>query len=103
MLRMSLVGILLLIAQSLLPDGPQRNPIDRLMYVYIPPGSFQMGCSARDEECSVREKPSHPVKITKGFWMSQTEVTLLAYQEFADATGAPETKQPGPQRNPVVA
>src|SRR5262245_19792117 len=93
--------ILLLLAQSLL-EGPRENPIDRQVYVHIPPGSFQMGCSPRDRECSEREVPAHEVTITKGFWMSQTEATLAAYEEFSLATGSPESPQPGPRRRPVV-
>ena len=90
-----------LVLQGLL-NGPRENPLDRLIYVYIPPGSFQMGCSPRDEQCSAREIPAHEVRITKGFWMSQTEVTLGAYEEFANATGAPEPNQPGSRKRPIA-
>lgn len=59
----------------------RRNPLDGLDYVWIPPGEFQMGCSAGDELCSDSEKPLHPVKISSGFWMGQTEVTQSAYEK----------------------
>lgn len=49
-------------------------------YVWIPPGTFQMGCSPGDSECTRNEKPPHTVTISKGFWMGQTEVTQTAYQ-----------------------
>ncbi len=55
------------------------NSKDGLTYVWIPPGTFQMGCSPGDSECSGNEKPAHKVTITKGFWMGQTEVTQAAY------------------------
>jgi formylglycine-generating enzyme required for sulfatase activity len=70
------------------PTGVVKdNPKDRLKYVWIPPGTFMMGCSPGDTECHGSEKPSHQVTITKGFWMGQTEVTVAAYQRFASATG----------------
>ncbi len=63
------------------------NPKDGLKYVWIPPGTFMMGCSPGDIECDENEKPSHQVTITKGFWLGQTEVTVGAYKRFAGATG----------------
>ena len=63
------------------------NPNDGLKYVWIPPGSFQMGCSPGDKECYDAEKPPHQVMITRGFWLGQTEVTVGAYKRFATGTG----------------
>ena len=63
------------------------NPKDGLKYVWIEPGSFEMGCSPGDTACFDYEKPAHPVTITKGFWMGQTAVTVGAYQRYAQATG----------------
>ena len=62
------------------------NPQDGLKYVWIPPVTFQMGCSPGDIECFDEEKPQHRVTITKGFWMGQTKVTARAYKRFAKAT-----------------
>lgn len=59
------------------------NPIDEEKYVWIAPGSFTMGCSPGDNECSDDEKPAHAVDIEKGFWLEQTEVTIGAYKKFA--------------------
>jgi formylglycine-generating enzyme required for sulfatase activity len=39
-----------------------------------------MGCSSGDNECDDDEKPPHPVTLTKGYWIGQTEVTQAAYQ-----------------------
>jgi formylglycine-generating enzyme required for sulfatase activity len=63
------------------------NPKDGLKYVWIPPGTFMMGCSPGDTDCRDDEKPSHQVAITRGFWMGQTPVTVGAYKRFAGATG----------------
>jgi formylglycine-generating enzyme required for sulfatase activity len=52
---------------------------DGQKYVWIPPGTFQMGCSAGDNECNSDEKPAHKVTITKGFWLGQTPVTQASY------------------------
>jgi formylglycine-generating enzyme required for sulfatase activity len=69
------------------PGAVKLNPIDGLAYVWIPPGSFDMGCSAGDHDCGRNEKPPHHVAIRDGFWMGQTEVTVKAYSRFASATG----------------
>ncbi len=65
----------------------KENPKDGLKYVWIPPGSFQMGCSSGDNECSDDEKPSHRVTLSKGFWIGQTGVTVSAYKRFAAGAG----------------
>ena len=62
------------------PGAKTVNPKDGLTYVWIPPGTFQMGCSPGDAECYDDEKPAHQVTITKGFWLGQTPVTQQAYQ-----------------------
>jgi serine/threonine-protein kinase len=64
----------------------RENPKDGLKYVWIPPGTFMMGCSPGDE-CFDAEKPPHQVTITRGFWIGQTPVTVGAYKRFAGATG----------------
>jgi formylglycine-generating enzyme required for sulfatase activity len=65
----------------------QTNPKDGLKYVLIPPGTFMMGCSKGDSECSGDEEPAHRVTISKSFWMGQTEVTVAAYKHFAQESG----------------
>jgi serine/threonine-protein kinase len=84
------------------PDSKRESrvsPIDGLTYRWIPPGSFQMGCSPGDTECEDDEKPPHPVTITKGFWLGQTEVTVGAYKRFALAVG--KAMPPVPAFNPA--
>jgi formylglycine-generating enzyme required for sulfatase activity len=68
------------------PGLVRENPKDGLKYVWIPPGTFMMGCSPGDSECKDNEKPPHQVTITKGFWTGQTEVTGGAYKRFAKAS-----------------
>ena len=57
----------------------QRKGKDGLHYVWIPPGVFAIGCSPGHAECFGWESTSHPVRIDKGFWIGQTEVTQAAY------------------------
>ncbi|MGO8786311.1 MAG: formylglycine-generating enzyme family protein [Terriglobia bacterium] len=69
-------------------ENTKVSPQDGLVYVSIPSGTFIMGCSAGDNDCGADESPPHQVTIAKGFWMSQTEVTVAAYRRFVGGTGA---------------
>jgi len=77
------------------PGEVRENPKDGLNYVWIPPGTFTMGCSQGDSECKADEEPAHQVRLTKGFWMGQTEVTVAAWQRFAAATSRQMPSAPG--------
>lgn len=57
------------------------NLQDGLTYIWIPPGTFQMGCSADDSACTDNERPAYSVTLTKGFWIGQTPVTQAAYKK----------------------
>lgn len=57
------------------------NKRDGLNYVWIPPGTFMMGCSQGDLFGRPSERPTHQVTITHGFWMCQTPVTQAAYKK----------------------
>lgn len=76
------------------PGASWRNPIDGLRYVWIAPGSFRMGCSNGDEDCSPDETPAFETSVDKGFWMGSSEVTVEAYQRFAAAIGKTMLKEP---------
>ncbi len=65
------------------PGETRRNSIDGLEYAWIPPGSFEMGCTRGDPECEPDETPAHPVTFTRGFWLGTTEVTVGAFRRFA--------------------
>jgi formylglycine-generating enzyme required for sulfatase activity len=68
--------------------------IEGLPYVWIPPGTFQMGCSPGDNDCFDEEKPSHPVRITTGFWIGQTAVTVSAFKRFVRSHGTSMPPEP---------
>ncbi len=57
------------------------NLKDGLTYVWILPGTFQMGCSPDDSDCKDNERPARAVTLTKGFWIGQTPVTQAAYKK----------------------
>jgi len=81
-------------------EQPKNRPVAKLtqiaglQYVWIPPGTFQMGCSAGDADCYDEEKPAHPVKISKGFWIGQTAVTVGAYKRFTRSNGKSMPPEP---------
>ena len=77
------------------------NPKDRLNYVWIPSGSFQIGCSPGDNECYDFEKPAHQVSISRGFWLGQVEVPVIAYKHFAEATGGQMPPEPNFNGRPL--
>ncbi len=80
------------------PGTVRTNPKDGLGYVWIPPGTFQMGAVEGDDKASEDEKPQHPVTISKGFWLAKTPVTVAAYKRFAEET---RTEMPdAPDFNP---
>jgi formylglycine-generating enzyme required for sulfatase activity/serine/threonine protein kinase len=61
------------------PGKTETNPKDSAAYVWIPPGEFQMGCSADDSECAQDEQPTRKVTFTKGFWLGHGEVRVRAW------------------------
>jgi len=77
------------------PPGTSTNRNDGLSYVHIPAGEFQMGAAPGDGEADADEKPRHPVRITKGFWMSETPVTVAEYKRFTRSLPPPPDFNPG--------
>jgi formylglycine-generating enzyme required for sulfatase activity len=69
------------------PGAAKINSVDGLTYIWIPPGTFSMGCSPGDGECMEDEKPTHLVTFSTGFWMGQTEVTEGAYRKVTGKGG----------------
>ncbi|MCH7688722.1 MAG: formylglycine-generating enzyme family protein, partial [Planctomycetes bacterium] len=52
-----------------------------MLMVPIPAGEFQMGSPDSDKDSNPFEKPQHPVKITKPFYLSVYEVTQQQYEK----------------------
>ncbi len=72
----------------------RENTRDGLKYVWVPAGTYMMGCSAGDNDCLDDEKPAHSVTISSGFWMGQTEITAGAFKHFVAETGHAMPKEP---------
>jgi formylglycine-generating enzyme required for sulfatase activity len=70
-------------------SGPRsrENAKDGQVYVFVPAGSFTMGCSQGDSSCDADEQPSHLVRFRKGFWIGKTEITVEQYRAGTGARG----------------
>jgi len=91
----SILGILLILAMlsgcnhSTAP-APTREIVTTIpgfSFAKISPGTFQMGSSRVDREKADDELPRHTVRISYGFCMGKTEVTVGQYRKFALETG----------------
>jgi formylglycine-generating enzyme required for sulfatase activity len=80
------------------PGAVRSETHTGLEYVWVAPGTFQMGCVPDDAECTTDELPRHRVTLTKGFWIGKTEVTLRGYQRFVRKT--PHRMPPEPKATP---
>ena len=68
--------------------------------VYVAPGTFMMGASDKDgNEATEYEFPAHQVTLTKGFYISQTEVTYGLWEAVMGTTALPFS---GPSDYPAV-
>ena len=69
-------------------EGEWVHEKSGIVLVWAPPGTFQMGSEAE------KEQPVHEVRLTRGFWLGKTEVTLGQYRAYCTAAGAtpPETE-----------
>lgn len=87
------MGLLIMAVQGCYPSKERIiKAKDGLIYKYIDAGEFLMGCIAGDTLCDAIEKPQQAVTITKGFYISTTEVTVAAFRKFVNDSGyAPES------------
>ncbi len=58
------------------------------VWIWIPPGSFMMGCSAAEVGCNDYEMPTHTVTFSKGYFIGKFEIVVAAYEacELANPT-----------------
>jgi len=56
------------------PGQTWRDPTTGMEFVWVPGGSFEMGCGSWGGECKDSEKPVHSVRLS-GFWLGKYEVT----------------------------
>jgi len=74
--------------------GTARKDAHGVAQVWVPGGTFQMGSdagSATPPSWAVdtfgSEHPAHEVRITRGYWIDTTEVTVGAFKAFKEAGG----------------
>ena len=56
-----------------------RDPVATMVFVWVPGGSFQMGCHAKAGKCEDNQKPVRTVRLD-GFWMGKHEVTQAQWK-----------------------
>ncbi len=77
--------------------GEETTGPDGAVYVWVPPGEFDMGSNDAEVEhvakafnveraALAHEQPQHRVRITRGLWLSKLEVTNAQYARFLEAT-----------------
>ena len=62
------------------PGQTWRDPVTGMEFVWVPGGTFEMGCGSWAGECSSDEKPVHSVRLS-GFWLAKYEVTQGQWQK----------------------
>ncbi len=65
------------------PQAGDARSFDDLEFVWVPSGTFQMGCEA-SRECFDHEQPAHAVTLS-GFWLARTEVTQGQWKKVMGA------------------
>jgi iron(II)-dependent oxidoreductase len=74
--------------------GAARTDAHGIEQVWVPGGTFTMGSDAGSATGPAwaqpgfdSEHPAHEVRITVGYWIDATEVTVEAYADFVEAGG----------------
>ena len=67
------------------PGDTWTEPHTGMTFVWVPGGTFQMGCGDWQKECFGDEKPVSEVTLS-GFWMGKYEVTVGEFQRFLRET-----------------
>jgi formylglycine-generating enzyme required for sulfatase activity len=57
------------------------RPVDEMVMVYVPGGTFLMGSDVNDPDAESDEHPPHRVTLDR-FWIDQTEVTNAQFATF---------------------
>jgi len=57
-----------------------KDTATQIEMVLIPPGTFNMGCSASQYVCASNENPVHQVTLTNAFYLGRYEVTQAQWQ-----------------------
>ena len=63
------------------PGATWIDPVTGMVFVWVPGGTFQMGCGSWSDQCDNNEQPVHSVTV-KGFWMGKYAVTQEQWQQI---------------------
>ena len=64
-----------------------RDPRTGVVFILVVPGTFQMGSPYGEAGRSDDEGPVHEVRITRPFYLGETEVTVGQWRRFAQDSG----------------
>jgi len=62
-----------------------KDPWTGIVFILVEPGRFMMG--SPDGEGHDDEHPQHEVRITKPYYLAETETTVAQWRRFVEATG----------------
>ena len=68
------------------------------VWIWVPPGRFQMGAPAGEEGSEDNERPVHEVIFAEGFFMAKYELTGVIYQACEAAGACTDLEQSGDNR-----
>ena len=61
----------------------RNNSKDKLNYVFVPAGTFEMGCLEAARSCGKHpNEQRHTVTLSHSYWIGQDEVTVRAYRTY---------------------
>ena len=58
-----------------------RDPVTKMDFVWVPGGTFHMGCHAKAGKCGKDEKPVRTVRLD-GFWIGKKEVSKAQWRRI---------------------
>jgi formylglycine-generating enzyme required for sulfatase activity len=65
------------------------SPVDGMVQIYVPSGTFIMGSTDLDPEAELQEKPQHNVFLS-GYWIDKTTVTQGMYKRCIASGTCPD-------------
>jgi formylglycine-generating enzyme required for sulfatase activity len=81
---MKKIILFVMILSALMPTGAQaQNTIPEIEMVKVDGGTFDMGCTAEQDDCFGDEKPVHQVRLSS-FYMGKYEVTQALWKAVMD-------------------
>jgi eukaryotic-like serine/threonine-protein kinase len=66
--------------------------------VLVHAGEFRMGSTPDDANALPEEFPEHPVRISRAFYMGETEVTVGQFRKYIEATGTRTSAETKPAK-----